>query len=194
MKLDLLFKTDRLKPAAAPLPPSPQMRSFPTPCNTLSRTPSSSRVQSTSPLLIIVKEACSPWGRGLGLTPLNYASVSQVQETWRPDPWLRVGWTGPAVCQWNTATTPVMPCSSVTVGTVGCPLSGMYQPVTACTVPSFCLWLLHDASLCWSRDCYCSCCFARVCLLVQWLLLSTLGTCTLRSAKTLEFTQKSCLF
>lgn len=107
------------------------MRSFPTPW-----TPWSTRAQSTSPLLITVKEVCSPWGRGLGLTPRNCASVSQVQETWWPDPWLRAGWTGPAVCRWNTATTPVMPCCSVTVGTVGCPLSGMHQPVTP-SVPSF---------------------------------------------------------
>lgn len=134
MKLDRLFKNDRLKPLAAPPPPSPQMRSFPTPC-TPTRTLWSTRAQSTSPSLITVKEVCSPGGQGLGLTPRNCASVFQVQETWWPDPWLRVGWTGPAVCRWNTATTPVMPCCSVTVGTVGCPLSGMHQPVTP-PVPS----------------------------------------------------------
>lgn len=140
MKLDRLFKTDQLKPPAAPPPPSPQTRSFPTPCNP-TRTLWSTRAHSTSPSLITVKEVCSPGGRGPGPTPPNCASVSQVQETWQPDPWLRVGWIGPAVCRWNTATTPVMPCCSVTVGTVGCPLSGMHQPVTpACPVPTFCLF------------------------------------------------------
>lgn len=129
MKLGHLFKSDQLKPPAATPPPSPQMHSFPTTC-TPTRTPCSTRANSTSPLLITVKEVCSPWGRGLGLTPRNCASVSQVLETWWPDPWLRVGWTAPAVCRWNTATTPVMPCCSVTVGTVGCPLSGMHQSVT----------------------------------------------------------------
>lgn len=129
MKLDLLFKTLRLKPPATPPPPSPQMHSLPTTC-TPTRTPWSTRAQSTFPSLITVKEVCSPRGWGLGLTPRNCASVFQVQETWWADPWLRVGWTGPAVCRWNTATTPVMPCCSVTVGTVGCPLSGMHQPVT----------------------------------------------------------------
>lgn len=134
MKLNRLFKTDQLKPRAAPPPPSPQMHSFPTPC-TPTRSPWSTWAQTTSHSLITVKEACSLWGQGLGPTPRNCASVSQVQETWRPDPWLRVGWTGPAVCRWNTATTRVMPCCSVTVGTVGCPLSGMHQPVTP-PVPS----------------------------------------------------------
>lgn len=129
MKLDRLIKTDRLKPLAAPLPPSPQMHSFPAPCIP-ARTPWSTWAQPTSPSLITAKEACSPWGRAPGLTLCNCASVSQAQETQCPDPWLRVGWTGPAVCRWNTATTPVMPCCSVTVGTVGCPLSGMHQPVT----------------------------------------------------------------
>lgn len=134
MKLNHLFKTDQLKPPAASPPPSPQMHSFPTPCIP-TRTTLSTRSQST--LLITVKEACSRWGRGPGpgLTPCNCASVSQVQETWGPDPWLRVDWTGPAVFRWNTATTPVMPCRSVTVGTVGCPLSGMHQSVTP-PVPS----------------------------------------------------------
>lgn len=174
MKLDRPFKTDRLKPPAAPPPPSHQMRSFTTPC-TPTRTPWSTRAKSTSPLLITVKEVCSPWGQGLGLTPRNCASVSQVQETWWPDPWLRVGWTGPAVCRWNTATTPVMPCCSVTVGTVGCPLSGMHQPVTPPVLSLHFVCLLHDGLHCQSCYCCCSGCFARICLLVQWLLLSTLG-------------------
>lgn len=126
-KLNPLFKIGHLNPPAAPPPPSPQMRFFPTPCNP-TRTLWSTGAQSTSLSLITVKEVCSR--RAPGLTPQNCASVSQVRETWWPDPWLRVGWTGPAVCRWNTATTPVMPCCSVTVGTVGCPLSGMHQPVT----------------------------------------------------------------
>lgn len=152
MKLDHLFKTDQLKPPAAPPPPSPQMHSFPTLC-TPTRSPWSTQAQSTYPLLITVKEACSQWGRGLGPTPRKCASVSQVQETRRPDPWLKVGWTGPAVCRWNTATTPVMPCCSVTVGTVGCPLSGMHQPVTP-PVPSlhfvlFAAWRFTLLELLW---------------------------------------------
>ena len=129
------FKTAQLKPPAAPLPPSPQMNSSPTPC-TPTRTPWSDRAQSTSPLLITVKEALLP--AGLGPRPSNCASVSQAQETWRPDPWLRVGWIGPAVCRWNTATIPVMPCCSVTVGTVGRPLSGMHQSVTPPGPPHHC--------------------------------------------------------
>lgn len=128
MKLNHLFKIDQLKPPAASPLPLPQMHTFPAPC-TQAKTPWSTLAQSTSLLLITVKEACSPWGRGVGLTPRNCASVSQALETSWPDHWLRVGWTGPAVCRWNTATTPVMPCCSVTVGTVGCPLSGMHQSV-----------------------------------------------------------------
>lgn len=134
MKLDRLFKTAQLKPALAPPPPSQQMRSLRSPCKP-TRTLWSARARSTSPSLITVKEVSSPGVRGPGPAPPNCASVSQVQETWRPDPWQRVGWIGPAVCRWNTATTPVMPCCSVTVGTVGCPLSGMHQPVTP-PVPS----------------------------------------------------------
>ena len=188
MKLDRLFITDRLKPPAAPPPPSPQMRSSPTPC-TPTRSPCSTRARPTSPLLITVKEVCSPWGPGLGPTPRNCASVSQVLETWRPDPWLRVGWTGPAVCRWNTATTPVMPCCSVTVGTVGCPLSGMHQPVTPPVLsPSFLSCLLHDGSLCWSRDCCCSCCFARI--LPARAVAATLGD--FQTEENLDLTQKSC--
>lgn len=160
MKLDRRFKSDQLKPPAAPPPPSPQTRSFPTPCNP-TRTLWSTRAHSTSPLLITVKEVCSPGGRGRGPTPPNCASVSQVQETWQPDPWLRVGWIGPAVCRWNTATTPVMPCCSVTVGTVGCPLSGMHQPVTPPRLsrPYILSFLLHGGSPCRSCYCCCSCCF-----------------------------------
>lgn len=129
MKLNQLFKIDQLKPSAASPPPLPQMHTFPTLC-TQAKTPWSTLAQSTSLLLITVKEACSLWGQGAGLPPRNCASVSQAQEMLWPDPWLRVGWTGPAVCRWNTATTPVMPCCSVTVGTVGCPLSGMHQSET----------------------------------------------------------------
>lgn len=173
MKLDHHFKTNQLKPPAASPPPSPQMHSFPTPC-TPTRTPWSTRAQSTSLLLITVKEACSPWG--LRLTPHYCASVSQVQETWWPDPWLRVDWIGLAVCRWNTATTPVMPCCSVTVGTVGCPLSGMHQSVTP-PVPClhFCLVCCMTIYLCWSCCYCCSCWFVRVCLLMRWLLLSAQG-------------------
>lgn len=188
MKLDRLFITDRLKPPAAPPPPSPQMRSSPTRC-TPTRTPCSTRAQPTSPLLITVKEVCSPWGPGLGPSPRNCASVSQVQETWRPDPWLRVGWTGPAVCRWNTATTPVMPCCSVTVGTVGCPLSGMHQPVTP---PVLSLHFVLFAA--WR--------FTLLELLLLLLLLlctdlpasavaATLGD--FQTEENLELTQKSCL-
>lgn len=144
MGLNHLFETYQIKPPAAPPTPSPQTHSFPTPC-TQTRTP-----WSTSPLLITVKEASSPWGQGRsqGLAPRNCASVSQAQEMQWPDPSPRVGWTGPAVCRWNTATTPVMPCCSVTVGTVGCPLSGMHQSVTP-PVPSFhflvCCMKFHSA-------------------------------------------------
>lgn len=155
MKLDRLFETAQLKPAPAPPPPSQQMRSLRSPCKP-TRTLWSARARSTSPSLITVKEVSSPGVRGPGPAPPNCASVSQVQETWRPDPWQRVGWIGPAVCRWNTATTPVMPCCSVTVGTVGCPLSGMHQPVTP-PVPSqfflsffflffsFCCMTVHPA-------------------------------------------------
>lgn len=154
MKLDRLFKTAQLKAPPAPPPPSPQMRFLPTPCKP-ARTLWSARAQSTSPLLITVKEVSSPGVRGPGPAPPNCASVSQVQETWRPDPWQRVGWIGPAVCRWNTATTPVMPCCSVTVGTVGCPLCGMHQPVTPPEpppyfvfdffFPPFCCMMVHPA-------------------------------------------------
>lgn len=171
MTLDRLFRNDQLKPPAVPPSPSPQMHSFPTPC-TPARIPQSARALPTSPSLITVKEAYSPWGQGLGLTAHNCASVSQAQETRWPDPWLRVGWTGPAVCRWNTATTPVIPCCSVTVGTVGYPLSGMHQSVTP-PVPSLHLCcLLHDSSLCWSCCCQCHHCFARICLPLQWPLMS----------------------
>lgn len=120
---------------------------------------------------LVNNRACFPCGWGPGTTPRNCASVSRVQETWRPDPWLKVDWTGPAVCQWNTAATPVMPCCSVTVGTVGWPLSGMHQSVILSRL--FILsCLLHDGSLCWSCCCCFSCCFAQIWLLVQWLLLS----------------------
>lgn len=156
MTLDHRFKTDRLKPPAAPPPPTPQMRSSPTPC-TPTRTLRSTRAPSASPSLITVKEACSPGGPGPGPTPPNCASVSRVQETWRPDPWPRADWAGPAVCRWNTATTPVMPCCSVTVGTVGCPLGGMHQPVTPPVLPLPPSFLLHDGSL-WTS----CCCFARI--------------------------------
>lgn len=170
MKLDLLFKTEHLKPPAASPPPSPQMYSLPMHC-TPARTPWSALAQSTSLSLITIKDACCTCGWGPGTTPRNCASVSRVQKTWRPDPWLKVDWSGPTVCQWNTATTPVMPCCSVTVGTVGWPLSGMHQSVMLSRL--FILsCLLHDGSLCWSCCCCFSCCFAQIWLLVQWLLLS----------------------
>lgn len=97
--------------------PSPQIPWYPA-HSSPSRMPCSAQALPRSLLLITVKEACSRRGP---VTPRSCASVSQGRGSPGPDSWSKVGWTGPAVCQWNTATTPVTPCCTTKVGTVGCP-------------------------------------------------------------------------
>lgn len=76
--------------------------------------------------------------------------------------------------------------------TVGCPLSGMHQSVTLPVLSLHLSRLLHEGSLCWNCCCRYTCCFARIRLVLQWLILSDANICLFRAETTLTSTFIQC--